>query len=92
MAGVIEAALRIFNHEIIEAGLDQGLLVVDPRRVYSEPGEYGNPIGSNERKRAGIGAAVVGAVRAIRYDLNGEAVTIQGTGGMPGGLRNPASL
>ncbi len=78
-ARVIETALRVFDHEILEVGLDHGLPVVDLRRVCSEPEDYWNPIEPSERGGAKIAAAVLAAFRAPRYDLAGPPLTVQGT-------------
>lgn len=82
-AAVIETALRIFDHEILATGLAHGLPVVDLRRVCDSPGDYWNPIEPSERGGGRIASAVLGALRAPRYDLGGPPVTLQGTGGLP---------
>ena len=78
-ARVIEAALRIFDHEIIEAGLARGVPIIDLRRVCSEPSDYFNPIEPSERGGAKIAAAVLRALHVPLYGLAGPAVTVQGT-------------
>jgi hypothetical protein len=88
-AAAIETALRVFDHEILEAGLDRGLPVIDLRRVCSEAADYWNPIEPGERGGAKIAAAVLGALRAPRYDLAGPAVAVQGTGGLMGPVAHP---
>ena len=64
-AAVIETALRVFDHEILEAGAERGLAVVDLRRVCSSPEDYWNPIEPGERGGAKIAAAVVEAARGV---------------------------
>lgn len=39
-AAAVRTALRIYDHEIIDAGLDRGLPVLDLRRICSEPEDY----------------------------------------------------
>ena len=58
-ATMLAGALRIFNHEMIEAGLDRGLPVLDLRRVCNEPGDYWDPIEPNEHGGGKIAAAIL---------------------------------
>jgi hypothetical protein len=83
-AATIETALRVFDHEILSAGLDRGLPVVDLRRACSSADDYWNPIEPSERGGAKIAAAVLAAFRAPRYEVGGPPVTVQGTGGLAG--------
>jgi hypothetical protein len=83
-AAVVEAALRIFDHEIVEAALAWELPLVDLRRVCASPSDYFNPIEPNEQGGGKIASAVLGALRAPRFKLDGPPVTLQGTGGLTG--------
>jgi hypothetical protein len=81
-AFVIETAMCVFDHEILVAGLDRGLPVVDLRRVCSSRADYFNPIEPSELGGSRIAAAVLAAFRAPRYDVGGRPMTLQGTGGL----------
>jgi hypothetical protein len=81
-AFVVETAMCVFDHEILVAGLDRGLPVVDLRRVCSSKADFFNPIEPNEVGGARIAAAVLAAFRAPRYELGGRPMTVQGTGGL----------
>jgi hypothetical protein len=83
-AFAVETAMCIFDHEILLAGLDRGLPVVDLRRVCSSRADYFNAIEPSELGGARIAAAVLAAFRAPRYDLGGRPMTLQGTGGLAG--------
>jgi hypothetical protein len=61
-AAVVEAALRIFDHEIVEAGMVCHLPVVDLRRVCDSPADYWNPIEPSARGGGKIAVAVLEAV------------------------------
>ena len=65
-ARIVDTALRVFDHEILEAGVDRGVPVIDLRRVCSAPEDYWNPIEPSERGGAKIAAAIAGALRAPR--------------------------
>lgn len=80
-ARAVETALRVFDHEILDAGLRHGLPVLDLRRVCDQPEDYWNPIEPSERGGAKIAEAVLGALRTSRFDVGGPLVTLQGTGG-----------
>ena len=80
-AAVVETALRIFDHEILEAGLDRGLPVIDLRRVCDQPEDYWNPIEPSERGGRKIAGAVLRAFRAPRFSVD-HAVTWVGAAGM----------
>jgi lysophospholipase L1-like esterase len=62
-ARAVAHALRVFDHEIVEAGLDRGLPVVDLRRVCSEPADYWNPIEPSEEGGRKIAEAVARAAQ-----------------------------
>ena len=81
-AFAIETALCIFDHEIVQAGLERGLPVVDLRRVCSSRADYFNAIEPSEVGGSRIAAAVLAAFRAPRYDLGGRPMTLQGTAGL----------
>lgn len=61
-AAVIEAGLRIFDHEIISAAQDRAVPIVDLRRVCNAPEHYWNPIEPGARGGARIAAALVEAL------------------------------
>ncbi len=63
-AAMIETALRIFDHEILEAAADRSIPVVDLRRVCNQREHYWNPIEPSERGGARIAAAILDAIRS----------------------------
>lgn len=65
-ARVIETAMRIFDHEILDAAAERRVRVVDLRRVCDEPADYWNPIEPSERGGAKIAAALLDALGANR--------------------------
>ena len=82
VAAAVETALRVFDHEILDAGVVRGLPVVDLRRVCTDPADYWNPIEPSERGGAKIASALLGALRAPRFNVGCPPVTLQGTGGL----------
>ncbi len=59
---MVETALRVFDQEIVDAGAERGVPVVELRRVCASPDDYWNPIEPGERGGARIAAAIAAAL------------------------------
>ncbi len=60
---MVETALRVFDQEIVNAGVERQVPVVDLRSVCASPDDYWNPIEPGERGGARIAAAIAQAFR-----------------------------
>lgn len=57
-AAIIETAMRIFDHEILQSAHERGVPVIDLRRVCDQPEDYWNPIEPSQRGGEKIALAV----------------------------------